>query len=94
MTIQHQQRDRHRDPGLTVRPPKALKEAAQIELASRDRTMRAYFVACLNALVADPDRFLAGLDEHWPADTPRGRPRKTTPQPAEEASSTTQEEAK
>ncbi|MHA4818768.1 hypothetical protein ACXZ65_30975 [Streptomyces aculeolatus] len=39
--------------------------------------MRAFVVACLAALVADPDRFLAQLDSHWPEQKPRGRPRRT-----------------
>lgn len=75
---------RHRDPPLTVRPPAALKTAAQEELTSRNHETKAFVVACLKALVADPDGFLAHLAEHWPAETPRGRPRKTAaPQPTE-----------
>ncbi|MEU6965109.1 hypothetical protein [Streptomyces chrestomyceticus] len=65
----------HRDPAMTVRPPAALKAAAETALG--DREMRAFVVACLAALVADPDRFLAQLDEHWPEEKPRGRPRRT-----------------
>lgn len=76
---------RHRDPGLTVRPPAAVKAAAQRELAQRGRETKAFVVACLNALISDPDGFLEHLAEHWPADTPRGRPRKATgSEPAEE----------
>ncbi|MGW7260724.1 hypothetical protein [Streptomyces sp. NPDC054834] len=72
----------HRDPPLTVRPPATLKADAQKELTDRDREMKAFVVACLNALVADPDSFLNLLNEHWPAETPRGRPRKSPePQP-------------
>ncbi|MER6187749.1 hypothetical protein [Streptomyces sp. NPDC001652] len=76
--------DRHRDPsGLTVRPGAELKQQATDALNDRDREMRAFVVACLNALVADPDAFLERLNEHWPAEKPRGRPRKPTPsQPA------------
>lgn len=75
--------DRHRDPGLTVRPPAALKTDAQRELTARNRETKAFVVACLNALVADPDGFLEQLAGHWPAETPRGRPPKTAPPPAE-----------
>ncbi|UXY32044.1 hypothetical protein [Streptomyces sp. HUAS TT20] len=73
-----QARDRHRDPPLTVRPPAGLKEDALKALKARDRETKAFVVACLNALVADPDGFLERLDKHWPVQTPRGRPRKTT----------------
>ncbi|MFJ3310268.1 hypothetical protein ACIPSA_46210 [Streptomyces sp. NPDC086549] len=73
----------HRDPPLTVRPPATLKADAQKELTNRGREMKAFIVACLNALVADPDGFLNLLNEHWPAETPRGRPRKTAePEPS------------
>ncbi|MFM9499874.1 hypothetical protein ACKI1Q_40620 [Streptomyces galilaeus] len=73
-----QRRDRHRDPGLTVRPDATLKQQATQELSDRDREMKAFVVACLSALVADPDGFLEQLNEHWPAEKPRGRPRKAT----------------
>ncbi|MET8411122.1 hypothetical protein ABZV34_23975 [Streptomyces sp. NPDC005195] len=66
----------HRDPGLTVRPPVALKAAAQEQLGQRGRETKAFVVACLNALVADPDGFLETLAEHWPAESRRGRPPK------------------
>jgi hypothetical protein len=77
----------HRDPGLTVRPPADLKAAAQDALRARGRETRGFVVACLAALVADPDAFLDQLTEHWPADKPRGRPRRPAPPPA----STTQD---
>ncbi|MFJ4931616.1 hypothetical protein [Streptomyces sp. NPDC088736] len=77
---------RHRDPGLTVRPPAALKTAAQEQLGQRGRETKAFVVACLNALVADPDGFLENLAEHWPAETRRGRPPKETPAPEPDAS--------
>lgn len=73
-----QRRDRHKDPGLTVRPDAALKQQATQALSDRDREMKAFVVACLNALVTDPDGFLEQLKEHWPAERPRGRPRNTT----------------
>lgn len=70
----------HRDPGMTIRPPAELKAAAQTALG--DREMRAFVVACLAALVADPDRFLAGLDAYWPEKKVRGRPRKAASDPS------------
>ncbi|WJV51751.1 hypothetical protein [Streptomyces flavofungini] len=69
--------DRHRNPPLTVRPPAALKADAQKKLKDRNRETQAFVIACLNALAADPDGFLDRLAEHWPKDTPRGRPRRT-----------------
>ncbi|MFI6771171.1 hypothetical protein [Streptomyces sp. NPDC050355] len=68
----------HRDPPLTVRPPADLKAEAQAALAARDLEVRAFVVACLNALVADPDQFLSELGTHWPERKPRGRPPKAT----------------
>jgi hypothetical protein len=65
----------HRDPALTVRPPADLKAAAQEAL--RGREMQAFVVACLTALTADPDGFLARLEDHWPARKPLGRPRRS-----------------
>ncbi|GHE51097.1 hypothetical protein [Streptomyces capitiformicae] len=73
-----QRPDRHRDPGLTVRPGADLKQQATQALSDRDREMQGFVVACLTALVADPDGFLERLAEHWPAEKPRGRPRKAT----------------
>lgn len=68
----------HADPPLTVRPPGELKAAASDELDSRGLHMRSFVVACLAALRADPDGFLRLLTPHWPADKPRGRPRRRT----------------
>lgn len=69
----------HRNPPLTIRPPSELKTRATTALG--DREMQAFVVACLTALVDDPDGFLARLEDHWPPETPRGRPRKAaTPQ--------------
>ncbi|WP_406490575.1 hypothetical protein OHB06_00855 [Streptomyces sp. NBC_01604] len=73
-----QRSDRHRDPRLTVRPDTDLKQQATQALSDRDREMQGFVVACLNALVVDPDGFLERLKEHWPAEKPRGRPRKAT----------------
>ncbi|MEV8419217.1 hypothetical protein AB0P45_37520 [Streptomyces niveus] len=75
----------HRNPALTVRPPADLKKQATKALGDHDREMQAFVVACLSALVDDPDSFLGRLDGHWPPETPRGRPRKTVTPP--EASS-------
>lgn len=71
---------RHREPGLTVRPPADLKARASTALSDRGKEMQAFITACLRALDADPDGFLAVLTEHWPAPKPRGRPRKSPPQ--------------
>jgi hypothetical protein len=70
----------HADPALTVRPPAEVKARAQAELAARGRGLRGFVTACLAALVAEPDRLLALLDAHWPAEKPRGRPRRGTEQ--------------
>ncbi len=67
----------HADAALTVRPPADVKGAAQEALAVRDREMRAFVVACLTALAADPDRLLDLLGPYWPARKRRGRPRGT-----------------
>jgi hypothetical protein len=61
---------------MTVRPGEALKQQATQALNSRGREMQGFVVACLNALIADPDGFLEQLNGHWPAEKPRGRPRK------------------
>ncbi|MFG2681285.1 hypothetical protein [Streptomyces sp. NPDC048392] len=78
-----QRRDRHRDPVLNVRPDATLKAQATQALSARNQEMQGFLVACLNALVADPDGFLEQLREHWPAEKPRGRPRKATSPSAE-----------
>ncbi|MGW8558128.1 hypothetical protein [Streptomyces tubercidicus] len=64
----------HRDPALTVRPPATLKGQAQTLLSERQLEVQAFVVACLSALVADPDRFISDLEAHWPEKKPRGRP--------------------
>jgi hypothetical protein len=66
--------DRHAEPGFTVRPPAALRAEAQAVLAHHDRQILGFVVACMRALVNDPERFLGLLDEHWPPPKPRGRP--------------------
>jgi hypothetical protein len=67
----------HADPAVTVRPPAEVMTQARAELAARGRGMRGFVTACLAAVVADPDGFLAQLTEHWPPEKPRGRPRRT-----------------
>lgn len=66
----------HRNPALTIRPPLDLKTQATKALGDHAREMQAFVVACLTALVVDPDGFLARLEDHWPPEAPRGRPRK------------------
>jgi hypothetical protein len=75
----------HADPALTVRPPAEVKAQAEEILKAQGVQMRAFVVACLKALAADPEAFLAGLAGHWPAPKGRGRPpRNSTPEPAAE----------
>lgn len=69
--------NRHRDRALTVRPAEDIRAPAQAALAVRGREIGAFVAACLAALAADPDRFLAHLAPHWPAPRPKGRPRRT-----------------
>lgn len=69
----------HRNPPLTIRPPADLK--AQATKALGERQMQAFLVACLNALVDNPDSFLGSLTAHWPQEAARGRPRKTATPP-------------
>lgn len=69
--------DRHADTPLQARAPAPLKAEAQRVLRAHRRDMRGFVVACLTALTADPDRFLDQLDQHWPAQKPRGRPRRS-----------------
>lgn len=62
---------------MSVRVQADLKAATQQALG--DRELRAFVLACCTALVVDPDRFLAGLEEHWPPPNRIGRPPKTVP---------------
>ncbi|MFE3280060.1 hypothetical protein [Nocardia sp. NPDC059239] len=43
-------------------------------LKARELETKAFLVACMEALAADPDAFLALLTPYWPAPAPRGRP--------------------
>jgi hypothetical protein len=69
----------HADPALTVRPPAEVKDRADAVLKERGLEMRGFVVACLAALADDPDALLAHLGKHWPAEKPRGRPRRSSP---------------
>jgi hypothetical protein len=69
----------HANPGLTTRPPEEVQAAAKTALADRGHHMEAFIAACLAALAANPDRFLAALARHWPEPRPRGRPKRATP---------------
>lgn len=66
----------HADPPLTVRPPAEVLAATKDILDTHGHEIRGFVVACMNALGAEPDAFLAQLAEHWPAPKPRGRPPK------------------
>lgn len=69
--------NKHLDPGITVRAPAGLKDAARNVLAEHNRELRAFIVACLTALRDDPKHFLPHLDPYWPEPKPRGRPTST-----------------
>lgn len=61
---------------VTARTEVQVKDAATRALADRGLEMQAFIVACLIALAADPDRFVATVHPYWPAARPRGRPRR------------------
>lgn len=62
------------DTPVTLRPPSGVLAAAQDRLTERSIGMRAFFSACLAALVNNPDGFLQGLEGYWPTPKRRGRP--------------------
>lgn len=66
--------NRHKDRALTFRPPEEVRAPAQDALTERGREIGAFLTACLDALAANPDGFLAQLAPHWPDPKPRGRP--------------------
>lgn len=71
--------DRHKDqkgPDVYVRGPVPEKEPAQQVLKSEGRQLKGFVIACLRALLANPERFLAHLDGHWPEPKRAGRPPK------------------
>ncbi|MFC1436058.1 hypothetical protein ACEZDB_36035 [Streptacidiphilus sp. N1-3] len=71
----------HRDPSMSVRVPADLQAATRQALGGRD--LRAFVLACCTALAADPQAFLAGLEEHWPPPSRIGRPPKVFPPAAQ-----------
>ena len=54
-----------------------IDEYTDAQQALDGRKMDDFLRACLRALRADPEVFLASLEAHWPPPRPRGRPRKT-----------------
>lgn len=70
----------HADPQLNVRPPATVMNQAKGVLHDRGHEIRGFVVACLSALNADPDQFLAQLADHWPPAKQRGRPRQAQPE--------------
>lgn len=64
----------HANPGLTVRPPVEVKDAAQAVLTERGKEMQGFVTACLATLAAEPDRLLRLVGRHWPPPRRRGRP--------------------
>lgn len=68
--------NQHRDPAVTVRVPRQVKEAAQTQLDQRGLAKKAFVVACMAALAKQPDNLLKLLEPHWPTPSPRGRPYK------------------
>jgi hypothetical protein len=59
---------------VTARTDDEVKAAATRVLDDRGLEMQAFIVACLLALAADPDRFIATVRPHWPPAKARGRP--------------------
>lgn len=66
---------RHRDTAaVTARIPGRLRDDANGAIQARGRTLKDFVVACLRALVADPESILHVLAPHWPEQQRRGRP--------------------
>ncbi|MBO0879459.1 MAG: hypothetical protein J2P17_03625 [Mycobacterium sp.] len=86
--------DRHLDPVLGVRAPADVTTRARKNLEDRDRRIRGFVVACLNALNAKPDEFLRLLEEHWPPPKRPGRPLRRPPstEPVRPTGSTEEEQ--
>lgn len=81
-------RDCHRHPGLTVRPPRKVRETAKKVLDERGWTMQDFMTACLAAVGREPEAMLAKVAEHRVAPNRRGRPPKAAGQrqpPSQEA---------
>lgn len=68
--------DRHRDPGVTARPPQEVKDAATNALAAQGWTVSDAVIAALAWIISDPASALAQLSPHRPPPKKTGRPRK------------------
>jgi hypothetical protein len=73
----NQPSDYHRHPALTVRPPRAVQDAAKQALTERGWTMQDFMTACLAAVGAEPEATLERIAGHRVAPNRRGRPAKT-----------------
>jgi len=67
--------DRHRDPTVSVRPSREVKDAAVDEFAKRGWTVGDALHAALLRLLDDPER-LTELEPFRPAPKAKGRPPK------------------
>lgn len=67
--------DQHQESKATVRPPAALKAAAQKVLAEHGVTLNQFFVACLLLLIKRPKTFMKQLEPLVPP-LKNGRPPK------------------
>lgn len=76
MADQNARADRHLDPKLTVRPTEELRQAVLEQLRRRGLTAQDYVIACLAALVADPDWQIKVVEPFWPEPKRMGRPPK------------------
>lgn len=67
-----------RSDSVFVPGPVPGKTAAQQTLRAEGRSFKAFVIACVHALLSDPQRFLSTLDGHWPEEGKPGRPQKAT----------------
>lgn len=65
-----------KDLPTTIRIPGHLKDSSKRILTERDRTIKAFVIACFSAFEDDPERVLKRLKAHWPEPKRPGRPRK------------------
>jgi hypothetical protein len=63
-------------PDLFVRGPVPERDDVQALLHARKLQVKGFVIACMRALLADPDRFLAQLNQYWPEKRRAGRPPK------------------
>jgi predicted GIY-YIG superfamily endonuclease len=68
---------RHRDPTVTARPTQQVKDQAAEILGASGITIQAYLLACLNELLAEPERRLREIAPYVPPPKQTGRPPKT-----------------